>query len=101
MLQVKTSCELKLAADCDNANLITDLVWSPFSTKEHDGVVFPKNTGFEVIKLVCSLITGTWSPEKCVTDILSSNLFVVSVPFPILVLKVLKMHHQYTVTQCL
>ena len=26
MLQVKTSCELKLAADCDNANLI--LIWS-------------------------------------------------------------------------
>ena len=48
--------------------------------------LFAKNTGVEVLKMrywyavitfVRGLSTGTWRPEKCLTDILSSNLFVV------------------------
>ena len=42
MFQVKIVCELKLAADDDNLNLIlVDLVSSSFSTKR-EGVVLPK-----------------------------------------------------------
>ena len=49
-------------------------------------VAFPKNTGVEilqmrywytVIEFTCSSSIGTWSPERCATNALSSNLFVV------------------------
>ena len=33
-----------------------------------------------VIGFVCGSSTCTWSPEKCVSGILSTNLFVVAVP---------------------
>ena len=76
---------MKLAADDDNANLI--LIWPRrhFQQKKVE-VPFAKNTGikvlkmrywYAVIKFVCGSSIGTCSPEKCVTDILPSNLFVV------------------------
>ena len=75
---------MKLAADDDNANLI--LIWPHrhFSTKEIGGTFLPKVPVLEkmrywyaAIKFVRGSSTGTWSPEKYVTDIQSSNLFVV------------------------
>ena len=53
---------------------------------ECESATFPKNTGVEilqmryrytVIEFACSSSIGTWSPERCATNALSSNLFVV------------------------
>ena len=43
MIQLKADCELKLAS----ANLVS----SSFSTKEHEGVILPKISGIEVLKM--------------------------------------------------
>ena len=54
---------------------------------------------YTVIEFVCSSRTRTWSPEKCATDIASSNLFVVWVQLRIPLLEVLKMRYRHTVIQ--
>ena len=80
MFQVKIVSELKLAADNVYPNLYnTDFqkIWR---------CCFAKNTGVEALKMhyqyavigfVCGSSTNTWSPEKYVTNIWTSNLFVV------------------------
>ena len=56
-----------------------DLASLSFSPKR-EGAVLLKNTGVEALKMcylcaiirfVCGSITSTWSPEKCVIDIVS------------------------------
>ena len=73
---------MKLATGDDNTDLMRIL------TKEREGAFFSKNTSVEVlkkyyqytvIKFYCISSTGAWSPEKCFTEMLSSNLLVVGV----------------------
>ena len=71
----------------DNTNLI--LVWLHRHFQQDMKVLFCQNTGVEALKMryryavigfICGSSAGTWSPEKCVIGILSTNLFVVAVP---------------------
>ena len=71
-----------------NANLI--LIWPHSHIQQKNWRCrFAKNTVVEVLKMhylhtvikfVCRLSTVSWSPEKYVTSIPPSNLFVVGVP---------------------
>ena len=81
MFQVKTGCELKLAADGDNAHLI--LIWSHHHFQQKNVKV-----------LFCQKYRRR--SQKCVTGILSSNLFVLQVA----VLEALKnVCYRYTVIE--
>ena len=68
----------------NNANLI--LIWPHDHFQQNVKVLFAKNTGVEtlkmcywyaVIRFVCGSGSGTWSPQKCATEKLSTNLFLV------------------------
>ena len=100
--------ESKFAPNDDNANLI--LIWpqSHFQYNWTWRCLYAKNTGVEVLKMryqytviefVCSSSNGISSPEKCVVDILSSNLFAAWVPFRTPVLQVLNLRYPGTVIQ--
>ena len=79
MFQVKIGCELKLAADDDDANLM--LIWPHrhFQQKKVKVLLLPKKPGVEDLKMryryaIIEFVSGS---STCVTDMLSSNLFVV------------------------
>ena len=92
-------------------NMSTHLASSSFSSKECEGVIFPKITVlksykcvtsifslYTVMKFVFSSSTSTWLKSwKCAANILSLNLLVAWVLFQILILEALKMHYWYAV----